>query len=126
MSEPHLGYVDEDGELSYERPDVVARHLEGLKGKRVKVTIKRSVPIRSIDQNALYWGGVIAPAASQTGNDMQDIHEALKEMHLVPEVREILGKQRVTYSTTGLSIMEFSEYIEKCKATLTQFGVSLE
>ena len=120
------GFVDDDGELHYERPEALSAALSALRGKRVRVTIKRHVPSRSVDQNALYWGGVLKPAADQTGNDIDDIHNRLKEMHLAPEVREVLGKKVVSYTTTTLSVEEFGLYLEKCRATLAQFGVSLE
>jgi len=122
----HPGFVDEDGTLEFERPDLWAQRLEGLKGKRVRVLLKKRAKGRSIDQNSLYWGAVLKPAADQTGNDIDDIHNRLKEMHLVPEIREVLGKQVVSYTTTTLSIEEFGLYLEKCRATLAQFGVSLE
>jgi hypothetical protein len=125
MSTSHPGYVDDSGELTYERPDILAQHLDTLKGKRVRVTVKRANTSRTHEQNSWYWGVMLRTAADETGNDLNDIHERLKQLHLEPEVRDILGGKQVKYTTTTLSVGEMSAYLEKCRATLAQFGVQI-
>lgn len=121
----HRAWVDESATLLFEDPEAWQQQLEGLRSKRVKVELKRAVVPRTVSQNSWYWGVLLKEAAEQTGNDVYDIHEALKEMHLPPEVKDVLGRKRATYTTTELGVEQMSEYLERCRATLAQFGVSV-
>lgn len=122
----HRGYVDEDGTLLLESPSDYEKQLEKLKGRRVKLELRRAQPARTLNQNSWYWGVMLKAAAEQTGNDLDDIHQELKARHLPPEVRVVLGNRRATYTTTDLTVEEMSTYLEKCRATLAQFGVEVE
>jgi hypothetical protein len=63
-----------------------------------QVTIEPKTKKRTLNQNALYWKwvGLIADA---TGNDNDDVHEALKAKFLTPRTIDLGGEQREIRST---------------------------
>lgn len=74
-----------------------------------RVEVKRYVQRRSINANALYWKwiGIIA---QETGNDADDVHEAMKAKFLA---HKIVMEEPVRPSTTKLSKPEMSAYMEQ-------------
>jgi hypothetical protein len=101
-----------------------------LPGKRFIITLKEQKRKRSLNQNAYYWGVVIAAITQMfrdAGNyvDGEDVHEFLKlrvcklsRLIVTPdgEVHKSLG------STTKLSTMEFEVYLERIRAWAAEYG----
>lgn len=92
-------------------------------GKEIEVTIQRKKRSRSGEQNRYYWGVVvemIRMGIKELGDDAdaEQVHEFLKGRFLPARERidETTGDMiyRLPASTTALSTIEFSEYVEKC------------
>ena len=79
MTLPHYGWIDESGTLLWERPSEFSSACSALRGKKVVVTLRRRN--RSLNQNALYWV-YIQLYAEETGNELNQIHSAMKWLHL--------------------------------------------
>ncbi len=83
-------------------------------GKELR--IERHERKRSMSQNALYWLylGIIE---RETGNLADDLHQYFKRVLLPPKFITVLGQEiKVPKSTTELTKVEFSEYMEKIAA----------
>lgn len=75
--------------------------------------IERMMPTRTLNQNRYYWLylGVIE---RETGNSARDLHEYFKRTHLKPRFIQVMGKEmRIPSSTSELSKLEMSEYLDK-------------
>lgn len=83
--------------------------------KPFEVTVKRYVQKRSLNQSALYWKWIHL-IANDTGNDPDDVHEAMKTKYLPPIER--LGSM-IRPSTTKLSTVEMSAYMDRVYAFAT-------
>lgn len=71
-------------------------------------------PKRTEMQNRYYWGVYLPMIASETGNDIDDLHLLFKGKFLAKEVVQVLGEKiRRTRSTTELSTGQFSDYIRR-------------
>jgi len=116
-----------NGHLRLERINRFKKFLEILlDGKRVKVTIEERKNIRSLRQNSYYWGGVLDTIEKETGNISEDLHKAFKRKFLTPKIIGIKDTEFMfTRSTTELSVGEFVEYIEKIRACVAEFGITL-
>jgi len=86
--------------------------------------VKRKVARRSISQNSLYWM-YLQCISQDTGNDVNALHEAFKQMYLIPVVVTIGSKDIRTYSTKGLTTILFNEYLEKITAEAGSMGIIL-
>jgi hypothetical protein len=125
-----IPFLATDGRI----PSLVWERLAGavsrLPGKRFIITLKEQKRKRSVNQNAYYWGVVVAAITQMfrdAGNyvDGEDVHEFLKlrvaklsRMIVTPdgEVHKSLG------STTKLSTMEFEVYLERVRAWAAEYG----
>jgi hypothetical protein len=72
------------GELAFYDRLKFRFHLQSLEGKRVTVTVEKEKRKRSNQQNKCYWRGVLQLIAEHTGEDPENIHEALKA-HFAPK-----------------------------------------
>jgi hypothetical protein len=90
---------------------------EDLKQNVGKVyQIKRIVPIRSLNQNKLYWA-YLQIVEQETGNNFMDLHEYLKRTLLPPKFITVLGKEiKIPMSTTELNKSDFTIYLDKISA----------
>lgn len=100
--------------------------IDGLDlSKPWSVTIEPHKKKRSLSQNALYWRwvGIIA---DNTGNDNDDVHEALKGMYLAPRSVEMGSERREIRSTAKQTTDEMKAYMDKVYAFATsQLGILL-
>lgn len=104
-------------------------------GKEIEVTIQKKKRSRSSEQNRYYWGVVvemIRMGIKDLGDeaDAEQVHEFLKDRFLPSRERidEITGEliYRLPASTTALSTIQFSEYVEKCCQFAAEYlGVSI-
>ena len=81
--------------------------------RQYKVVISRKEERRTIPQNRLYrlWLNCIS---SESGNDVEDLHEYFKMQFLGVHSRIIYGEEVIrTVSTTDLNIDQFTAYLDK-------------
>lgn len=83
-----------------------------------QVTIEPKTKKRTLNQNALYWKwvGLIADA---TGNDNDDVHEALKAKFLTPRTIDLGGEQREIRSTAKQDKAAMTAFMDKVYAFAT-------
>lgn len=85
-----------------------------------EVTIERIKRARTLSQNAYYWV-YLTIIAKETGNNADDMHELFKSMFLPDVIVKIKGKKhshdfKRKKSTTELTRVEFTEYMERIAA----------
>lgn len=87
-------------------------------GDWISITLTNKRPKRTISQNNYYWGAVLPNIAEETGeHDLEALHELFKGKFLAKETIETKwGPVTKVKSTAELSVLEFSEFIEKIAA----------
>ena len=87
-----------------------------------KVALQDVYPIRSIESNDYYWGFVVTPVATETGQDPEEVHDAWKrkfnfknDLRYNPKTKKMQWYTGVA-STTGLDEREIWDFIMKCRA----------
>lgn len=92
--------------------------------------IKKS---RSVNQNDLYWGYFVEPLTehlSKHGYTTDDVHELLKlecngKILVVPADNGIMVEVRIGQSTTGLTVKEFGQFLDRVKEYASKRGCVL-
>ena len=107
-------------------------------GKRVRMRCEEAKDVRSLRQNAFYWGHVLSEISLQAVNlgerwVDEAWHQLFKRMFLGYryEREEVAGRApravRILRSTTDLSVKEMSAYLDQVMAFgVTDFGVQFE
>lgn len=94
--------------------------------KEWRITIKPYVKKRTTSQNSIVhlWFGIIA---SETGNDADDVKEALKAKFLPARFVEIDGEMiEVRRSTAKLNTTEMAEFCNRMQAwAASELGIQL-
>lgn len=97
-----------------ERAAAVVRGLNPA--RQWRITIAQHRERRSPEQNALLWA-IYGEIAKETGNDAEDIHEAMKFRFLPPIQIEIGGEAiPVPPSSRKLDTHQFSQFVEQVQA----------
>lgn len=112
------------GKVELERAALIVAGLSPAKPWRITIAPYRSK--RSPEQNSLLWA-IYEEIARETGNEKQDIHEAMKARFLDRRFLK-LGDESlpIPASSTALDTMEFSEFVEKVQAFAAQeLGIQL-
>lgn len=99
----------ENKKLVLDSPAQFNKKIEELDGKRVAVSLEQKRKNRSLEQNAYYWGVVLASISDFTGYDAEDLHNHFKAHFLKREV----GNLTTFKSTSHLNTKEFTDYIDK-------------
>ncbi len=94
-----------------------------------ELTLKPRARTRSLDQNAYYWSAVVEPFTQwlrevygDSKIDKDQAHEMLKARILGLQKKEINDETIILIPRSRtLTVQEFSEYIEKCAAWLSEF-----
>ncbi len=87
-------------------------------GDWISITLTNKRPKRTVSQNNYYWGAVLPHIAQETGEyDLDALHELFKSKFLSKETVDTQwGPVTKVKSTAELSVLEFSEFIEKIAA----------
>ncbi len=103
-----------DGQIDFGSETNKALFKEALKNSEGKTfRIVREERKRSLSQNNFYWL-YLDMIEMETGNSAVDLHEYFKRKILPPKIIKVLGEEiEVPRSTTGLTKLEFGEYLEK-------------
>ncbi len=108
------------GKVVFDRVDMLNSYLIGLEGKEVEVIVSRRKKHRTNPQNSWYWACVVAIPAEHFGYTPDEMHEAFKWLFLKKDEN---NKPPTVRSTTSLSTVEFSEYVEKCRQFCAEEGL---
>ena len=85
--------------------------LEKYEGKELNIFIEKRRKVRSLRQNAYYFGLVLKSISDYTGYEMEDLHNHFKT-HLL---KKKVGNLDTHRSTTSLSTDEFTHFVGKVK-----------
>ena len=79
---------------------------------------------RSIDQNNRYWH-MIRQSSNESGYTINELHTIMiMEVLGMQEVTSLKGETReVPIQTSGLTVAEFGEYMDKVESVLIQAGL---
>lgn len=93
--------------------------------EKLSVTVQPYKNQRSSSQNNYYFGVVVQIIAKDTGNTMEDVHEALKSMFLPKSVtlKNVIGS--VGRSTASLKTDEFEIYLENIRRWASTQGLDI-
>ena len=94
--------------------------------KRWEIDISVMREKRSYSQNSTYWMW-LSCVEDETGNDKNDLHDHFRHVYLPSRTITILGQEsQKTLSTTELSTLQFSDYMEKIRIfCATELGITL-
>jgi hypothetical protein len=108
-------------------------------GKAVRVTVREAKPTRTLEQNALLFGGIYPPIAEAMGYTVEDVHEYMLGRHFgwvdrkVPKTpRNPEGVESVPFRTTTrdengkrdvLKKDQFSKFLDTVERIAAQAGV---
>jgi ADP-heptose:LPS heptosyltransferase len=117
--------------LSEQAKQLLAVELQKLDGKKVVFKLEQKRNVRSILQNSYYHGVILKLIAENAGNkdnDVQLIHESLKEMFIPAGKRTknlFTGGYRLRRrTTTDLTTLEMEEYMSKIRSYFSaEFGL---
>jgi hypothetical protein len=106
------------GRLLLDNQEHFRRQLERLADQPVEVIVRRLRPVRSVDQNALYWA-LVSSIADNSGHTKQEVHRELKMRFL----RVADEPEEMVRSTASLNTAEFTEYLERIQALIAEVGL---
>ena len=99
-----------------------------FEGKECEVIVQPVPKKRSNNQNAYMWGVVYSTLADWSGQDVNDIHDALCAMFAPPRVvkTKFTGSVVVQGRTSTMSTAEIEEYLTKIRVwALSEHGVNI-
>lgn len=113
------------GRLRLEDPDRWRDFLRALEGARVDIIVTKSISPRTSQESRYLWNEVYARIAVWSGHSSERIHEALALKFLCAPLT--LGEERMSArrSVAGLSLEEFSEYIERVQEWAASQGLEI-
>lgn len=109
----------EEGKLKLVQPDLFKRYLHSLRGE-IELIVRKWKKRRTDNQNKYYWGVVIPILCESLGYSDEEMHEALKWKFLRNRDKEKLPTVK---STSGLSTIEFNNYINEIVRWSAQEGI---
>lgn len=121
----------EKGHLATDCRWAIAEVLRSLTGKVVEITIREKKKIRSLSQNAYYFGVVLPPLVNlfkSWGNNVnaEQVHEYLKAE--VGKLTETLvmpddNTKKIILSSADLTTIAFEEYLTKVRMWAAEWDV---
>lgn len=112
----------ENGKFVAHDPKVFNAAFYCHEGKEVEFTPKRHRKVRSLNQNAYYFGVVVPMIGQAMGEtDIDAVHEVLKHEHNY--YITAIGKKeiRVPLSTAELDTMDFEAYLERVRRWASEY-----
>lgn len=96
----------------------INKHFKKCKDGMYTFEIKPQTKVRSLPQNRMYWD-ILNQVEEQTGMESYEIHETMRATYLV----DYSGPIAKVGSTTDLTTIEFTNYINKVVSHLSPFAV---
>ena len=109
----------EKGKLALHQKELFAKYLHSLRGE-VEIIVRKWKKRRTSNQNKYYWGVVVPILCDSLGYSNEEMHDALKWKFLRNKEREKLPTVK---STSGLSTIEFNNYIDEIVRWAAQEGI---
>lgn len=127
-----ITYIDtvHNGALGDKVRRLLAAALRGLEGKTIRIQISQAKRVRSISQNAYYWGVVIPGVQAVFAEygqkiDPEEAHEYCKReigklgrVIATPDNKPAI----ISRTTTDLNTIQFEDYLESIRAWASAFG----
>jgi hypothetical protein len=102
-----------DSKIYFDNREYFDLYVGTLEGQRVSVVVKKFKKSRSIKSNR-YYRAYLQIISEETGEDPDILHEMLKSELLPKRKINLFGiESSISQTTTNLSTIEFSEYLEK-------------
>lgn len=100
------------------------RRLDLSKSYTVEIIQKKIR--RSLPQNSLLWLWLTC-IEQETGNNRDELHEVFKRKFIIPDrVMGPFGVEYDSYSTAGLSTIQFKDYLDKIQVfASTELSITL-
>ena len=115
------------GKLELYDRELFLKHCRTLEGLPVFISIERETNNRTSKQNAYLWAGPYRVISDCTGFTPDEVHEMMKAK-FNRRFKEVVNKQtgeveeiEFAGSTTKMTTVEFSEYVEKIIAWASEF-----
>lgn len=93
--------------------DAYIEYIKTFENKNVELVVKKESRIRSVEQNAYYWGVIIKLLCEATGDIPDDMHNHLSLKFLKRATPSGITTFR---NTSELEPMEFEEYQSQIRA----------
>lgn len=110
----------EGGRLLIDR-DRIAQAIKGMPDGPVRVEVRRERASRSTQQLRYLWGVVYALIAEHTGYTPEEVHDAMKALHMPRAMAfadangVVVGELVIGASTTKLDTKQMGDYITAVK-----------
>lgn len=117
MSKPVVKFfgVVKAGKVYLDEPENYESYLHTLDEKRIELTIQKEQLNRTNQQSRYLFGVVYQAISDETGYTKEEVHEMMKSILL--KDHKVVNDKRYTVvrSTSSLTTVEMSEFIEGCK-----------
>lgn len=115
-----------NGFPEWSNKEALSNYFSSQEGKELTATFSKAKSQRTLSQNAYLWGIVYKLVGEATGHSVNEVHEILKRMFIPPRIIVYRGKElRIAGSTSNLSKIEFSEYLERIRAEAGELGITI-
>lgn len=122
---PTFPATKNEGHFELSDPVGWEKYIAGLKDGNYLLSIKRRYKTRSLDQNAYYWGVVVALIADYIGETPDETHEILKSMFLREKHRKTVEGKIIEYvtiqSTASLKTIAYEDYLRRIREWASAF-----
>lgn len=114
-----IGYISEDGALSFRYPKIVKDFLHSLAGVEVDVQIGKHYKPRTEKENRYYWGVIIPLVAAEIGEEDTDIVHTW--LQIAVGHKKTLANVDVPLGTSDLSTAEFEDFASRVRMFASKF-----
>ena len=118
----HATILDGHIKLSRGEGQLFRDHLASLEGKEVDVTVGKRKHIRSQQQMRYYFGVVVKLIADYTGDDIDTIHDFLKDKFAPRKTITVQGEARTIAGCTHDLFRDnfFADYVDHIRKWAAQ------
>lgn len=117
------GTITEDGTLKLNDRAEFAKAMRTFHRGRVLVKVQMDRPRRSNRANRYYRGCVLKLFAEYTGDDPNELHEALKRKFTEPIRKVVMGVEILIWSTKENDSQEFYDFVQAVRRLAAENGV---